>query len=144
MGVSIECYRQRIGCFKNTGVKMKRYSISKKQILNIQTRFIFSFLIRTILLFTLFHSMVSISHIKSSSAGTFRTSANLLKGAKGFPIEHSIRNCRISWPFSNSGNKLIHAICGNKRNVGYKYLSWNCGRGFLSEHKIDDLSGLIL
>ena len=139
MGVSIECYRQRIGCFKNTGVKMKRYSVSKNQILNIRTRFIFSFLIRTILLFTLFHSTVSISHINSSSAGTFRTSVNLLKGAKGFPIEHSIRNCRISWPYSNSGNNLIHAICGNKRNVGYKYLSWNCGRGFLSEHKIDDL-----
>jgi hypothetical protein len=23
--------------------------------------------------------------------------------------------------------------------VGYKYLAWNCGRGFLSEQKIDDL-----
>ena len=28
---------------------------------------------------------------------------------------------------------------GNKRNIGYKYLSWNCDRGFLAHRKIDDI-----
>ena len=45
----------------------------------------------------------------------------------------------ISWSYPSSGNKLVHALNGNKRNIGYKYLSWNCDRGFLSENKIDDL-----
>ena len=46
--------------------------------------------------------------------------------------------CGISWSYTNKGNKLTHALSGNKK-VGYKYLAWNCGRGFLSEQKIDDL-----
>ena len=33
----------------------------------------------------------------------------------------------------------MHALFGNKRNIGYKYLAWNCGRGFISENKIEDL-----
>ena len=36
-------------------------------------------------------------------------------------------------------NKACHIMEGNKRNPGYKYFSWNCDRGFLSEHKLDDL-----
>ena len=45
----------------------------------------------------------------------------------------------IAWSYANDGNKLVHALQGNKRNPGYKYLAWNCGRGFVSERKIDDL-----
>ena len=55
---------------------------------------------------------------------------------------YSIRR-GISWSFPNLGSKLAHALFGNKRNIGYKYLSWNCGRGFLSEQKIDDLKHTI-
>ena len=53
---------------------------------------------------------------------------------------HTIRTNRgILWSTSNTVNSLMHALFGNKRNLGYKYLAWNCGRGFLSEWKIDDL-----
>ena len=45
----------------------------------------------------------------------------------------------IAWSYCNQSNKLAHALQGNKRNLGYKYLSWNCARGFLSNRKIDDL-----
>ena len=45
----------------------------------------------------------------------------------------------MSWSYHSSGNKLAHALNGNRRNMGYKYLAWNYARGFLSENKIDDL-----
>ena len=52
--------------------------------------------------------------------------------------ETFLQPCGISWSYTNNGNKLTHALSGNKK-VGYKYLAWNCDRGFLSERKIDDL-----
>ena len=36
-------------------------------------------------------------------------------------------------------NKLCHIMDGNRRNPGYKYFSWNCDRGFISENKLEDL-----
>ena len=36
-------------------------------------------------------------------------------------------------------NKLNHIINGNRRNVGYKYFSWNCDRGLIGKNKIDDI-----
>ena len=36
-------------------------------------------------------------------------------------------------------NKLNHALNGNRRNLGYKYLAWNCDKGFVAEKKLDEL-----
>ena len=45
-----------------------------------------------------------------------------------------------SWGSSLSINKLCHIKFGNiRRNIGYKYFTWNCDRGLLSQHKIEDI-----
>ena len=39
-------------------------------------------------------------------------------------------------------NKICHILFGNRRNIGYKYFSWNCGRGLLSKNKLDDVKNI--
>ena len=130
MGVSIECYRQRIGCFNNSNISIKGYSnFKKKSTKKNRTKMPWSPLLRMILMFTVcFHLLAVTSKAGPSSANWIKTSLGGQPSSLG-----------ISWSFCNQGNKLSHALLGNKRNIGYKYLSWNCARGFLSENKIDDL-----
>ena len=45
----------------------------------------------------------------------------------------------LKWPYPSFKGNLEHYIYGNKRNCGYKYFSWNCDRGFISKHKIEDV-----
>ena len=33
----------------------------------------------------------------------------------------------------------MHYTNGNRRNLGYRYFSWNCDRGLLSKNKIEDI-----
>ena len=33
-----------------------------------------------------------------------------------------------------SSNKVCHMIYGNRRNLGYKLSSWNCGRGLMTKN----------
>ena len=46
---------------------------------------------------------------------------------------------KLNWGSDLSINKLCHIIYGNRRNVGYKYFSWNCDRGFISKKKHEDV-----
>ena len=39
----------------------------------------------------------------------------------------------------NETNKLCHSLHGNRRNIGYTYLAWNCDKGFLAQNKLDDV-----
>ena len=43
------------------------------------------------------------------------------------------------WNSNLSINKRTHILYGNRRNLGYKYFSWNCDRGLLSKNKIEDV-----
>ena len=43
------------------------------------------------------------------------------QGLKGFPGVNS--------------NKTCHMTNGNRRNLGYKLSSWNCGRGLMSRNE---------
>ena len=139
MGISIECYRQRIGCFRNnSSSKLKGYSYLKKQKKSFNSGSFFSVLLRTVLLFTIFVCAASDVQAPLSSSSRFTSSSYLNRSIRCLP-DQLYHHSGISWSSSTGGNKLIHALCGNKRNIGYKYLYWNCGRGFLSEHKIDDL-----
>ena len=45
----------------------------------------------------------------------------------------------IYWSYGLSINKLNHIIHGNRRNIGYRYFSWNCDRGILGKNKILDI-----
>ena len=103
---------------------MKKSSTKKSK-----TKMPWSSLLRIILMFTVcFYLAAVTSKARSSSANLEKTSLPVQPNPFG-----------ICWSFCNKGNKLSHALLGNKRNIGYKYLSWNCARGFLSENKIDDL-----
>ena len=53
-------------------------------------------------------------------------------------INPSSKNC-INWDSGLSNNKRSHILYGNRRNLGYKYFSWNCDRGLLAKHKIEDV-----
>ena len=48
-------------------------------------------------------------------------------------------NIGLKWSYGLSVNKLNHILNGNRRNVGYKYFSWNCDRGLIGKNKIDDI-----
>ena len=45
----------------------------------------------------------------------------------------------LRWGSNLSINKSVHILYGNRRNLGYKYFSWNCDRGILSKKKIEDI-----
>ena len=56
--------------------------------------------------------------------------------------QNEIINPHLNWGYNISVNKLCHILYGNRRNVGYKYFSWNCDRGLLSKNKIEDIKQL--
>ena len=76
MGVSIECYRQRIGCFNNSNISIKGYSnFKKKSTKKNRTKMPWSPLLRMILMFTVcFHLLAVTSKAGSSSANWIKTS----------------------------------------------------------------------
>ena len=45
----------------------------------------------------------------------------------------------IKGPFPSQVNKTCHILYGNRRNIGYNYLTWNCDKGFISQNKLDDV-----
>ena len=114
MGISIDCYRQRIGCFRSNALsKLKGYSYLKKQKKSFNSGSLFSLLLRTILLLTIFGCAASISQVSSSSFTRFSIS----NGPTQCSPKHLIHCSCISWSSSNGGNKLVHAISGNKRRL---------------------------
>ena len=53
------------------------------------------------------------------------------------PLETYPMGIKASFP--SSVNHFCHVLYGNRRNVGYNYLTWNCDKGFLSQNKLDDV-----
>ena len=53
--------------------------------------------------------------------------------------ELNCSKCDKPFLYNKSLNKMCHILYGNRRNIGYKYFSWNCGRGLLSKNKIEDI-----
>ena len=45
----------------------------------------------------------------------------------------------LNWSYGNAKVNLSHYVYGNRKNIGYKYFSWNCDRGLISKHKIEDV-----
>ena len=63
-----------------------------------------------------------------------------LKNTNIFPQASQDRGTSsISWNSNLSVNKRTHILNGNRRNLGYKYFSWNCDRALLSKNKIEDV-----
>ena len=45
----------------------------------------------------------------------------------------------LCWSYSRTKTNLAHYTYGNRRNLGYRFFFWNCDRGLLSKHKIEDV-----
>ena len=132
MGVDISTYRARIGHFQPVNCdqrkpkyKKSRYKITKW---NISTFFIFWCLSTSITT-----PPSPTTHRIPNITPQFRKasllvpqfhdtqeylSPGVLRGISGFPGMNS--------------NKVCHMINGNRRSLGYKISSWNCGRGLMS------------
>ena len=143
MSISLESYRQRIGCFSQTP-----HSCSKLKNVFIQPcrttstlSFMYLFIRILLPLSLLILSPDSLSSSTQFNKSTF-SCMHSLKLENDFPL-YPLWKSGISWSTTNDSNKLSHATNGNKRNIGYKYLSWNCGRGFISENKLEDLKMFI-
>ena len=141
MSISLESYRQRIGCFSQTP-----YSRSKVRNVFIKPRR------NTFNLMLLFIRILLPLSLLILAPDSFYSPSQLNKSTLNYKLHfnceidsilHPLWKTGISWSSSNDGNKLSHATNGNKRNMGYKYLSWNCGRGFISENKLEDLKMFI-
>ena len=161
MCVSIEVYRQRIGCFSNKKSKQKcKYYKTGNQ--NRRNRYLLSLLSKILLISIIavlaspstnfqplsIHPLGRLSNPEQHFDVSFQPSASspITLHPSGRIIYKLCSNLNLAfqpsgicWSYSNKGSKLAHAVNGNKRNTGYKYLAWNCARGFLKERKIDDL-----
>ena len=162
MGVSLEIYRQRIGCYSFKGPNiLSRYK--RKSSKKSGSKVFFTPMFKLLLNFFIFvqaasNSSSNIQPCGSSSDGFQPSAVSCCALFLPFPLEASlsklssssnnksekfIQPCGIAWSYSNAGNKLVHALNGNIRNKGYKYLSWNCAKGFLSGHKLEDVKTTI-
>ena len=128
MSVDIGTYRSRIGLFQsvNCNQKKPKYKLSRCKIpkWNISTFFVFWCLSSAIT-----NPPVPIRHQIPDMTPQFRTFSMVphvsvnqdylspiwQQGLKGFPGVNS--------------NKMCHMTNGNRRKLGYKLSSWNCGRG---------------
>ena len=127
MCISLETYRQRIGCFTLAAPIRHKTNLQRNESSSPS-----SFLLLSILIISTASPNYSCPRYKTS----FMSSLSSSSQCSALSLQPRTGIC---WPFSNEGNTLVHALNGNKRNIGYKYLSWNCGRGLISENKMDDL-----
>ena len=143
MGVSLKIYRQRIGCFSNNCLNKKTLKFKSTAARNHSSLFMLK-IIRILLISSVCFYLAAESDFQPSGISSYQPKSQSVCsfhpcGFWRFNTEAPLQPSGISWSYLNDGNKLSHALQGNKRNPGYTYLAWNCARGFLSERKIDDL-----
>ena len=138
MGVNIEIYRQRIGCFKVKGyMKTKSsspcFKTKKKPRINLSTlfRLFVVFALGTAITHAL-HSPTQSSSMKKSEPANDVPS---LCKIKDDAIQSRLRCFRIS-SFS-SPNLFAKYTYGNRRSNGIKLCQWNAGAGYLSSKQAE-------
>ena len=122
MGVSLDCYRQRIGAF-NENRKLKkatRIKTSSKCETKANPK-LYTFL--------LFYITLVQPNIQNPKLLVSRNDFKLFEWQQG-----------LGGVSATETNKLCHIKYGNK-NIGYDLAAWNCGRGLLtkSNHESDKL-----
>ena len=124
MGVSIDIYRQRIGCFTSTRFKVK--SSTDKTYYKENSSNFFSLTLRIFLLFTLCIQCENLE--QSSSFKINRSSAQPCPKSKlCYPIDV---NFDARYKF------------GNKKKGGIQIMHWNAGGGYL-KNKIHEIENVI-
>ena len=145
MGIDIESYRVRIGMFVPKGPKcfksrnsfkftnnLENLKFNKSKKTTLQEIFISSLV--WILLLTM-----STMKIRNNQSQITENKQKFGHSCDVFQTLPSSFSVGISWSYSSANGNLMHYIYGNRRNLGYKYFSWNCDRGLLSKHKIEDV-----
>ena len=143
-GISIENYRQRIGCFQVSGRKNNVKFLSSHQNFahfksasargRKSTPKFCEMILCAIFYISIFTIIFSSNHIDEENPNYPRRLSTITKD----PFVKQT-NSKFYWATSKTINKVSHVINGNRRKQGYKYFSWNCDRGFLTGNKIEDL-----
>ena len=154
MGVSLDIYRQRIGVnnlklrtqkILSLGPRRKRnYFKSRSSSLELSVMM----LLCTLLYLTINTSVQTKSYKlevnRSINKPTMMTQYVLFQNVRSSPSTlHSSQDknpiTHLNCDSNFCSNKRAHILYGNRRNLGYKYFSWNCDRGLLSKNKIEDI-----
>ena len=151
MGDTIEQYRQKIGLFSSNNFKSKKNKLTTKYSDNCGN-------IR-LLMSALLCIYVSIFILSNNSFSP--SPVNMMMNTPTMPMATPFMNTPstpmfcllcvktldafINYPIGISGysanktNQVCHSLNGNRRNIGYTYLAWNCDKGFLAQKKLDDI-----
>ena len=145
MGITLQQYRISIGTYSKSGLPKlgikNRRTLDK---LNIrmnrnQKRLLFQLFVWTLTYLFLNASLfttatdeprhcMGASHMKVETQVCLKTFPQKLQ-------EYLISPQYLTWASSSSLsiNKLCQILFGNRRNLGYKFFSWNCDRAYLSK-----------
>ena len=133
MNISLQSYRIRIGTYvsriSRPAFHRSFRKIEKKENIRITVFF----------LMLLFGKLFYIEEGRILNVQILRNKQYFLPASMILENHHSVWSCGLNWPYSACNVNLEHYVYGNKRNLGYRYFSWNCDRGFISKGKIEDV-----
>ena len=144
MGISIESYRIRIGTFvpkEPKSFKIKRYKFSsnscniKYKLKKTTIREVFI----SCMVWIMIYSSMTIWNTSNVQSQLLRSNRIIEPGCDNVQSFSNQWGAGLSWSYSRSKVNLMHYTNGNRRNLGYRYFSWNCDRGLLSKNKIEDI-----
>ena len=122
MGVSLECYRLRIGCFIS---RKRKQTIMKTKPNDDNSNFLFSLL----LLYLIISQNVICNKTNIGNKSKKPTQSSYVQPKENLPDQ--VHYHFLSGPYLLSTKKACHMFSGN-RALGYKIASWNIERGLIS------------
>ena len=153
MAISIEMYRQSIGTFVPS-LRIKKSKPNKNNLSYISSRkfIILKYIISLIIITSITFGLLLIEdaecrlqenaineRLPTTAGPVYINQDTFINFCDKETIYSWIVGMTLNWPYANVSTNLSHYIYGNRRNVGYRYFSWNCDRGLLSKHKIEDI-----
>ena len=154
MAISIEAYRLNIGIYQLSGTKkiksfkkkssphgMKNPNFQNTKPTKLTNIFICAAFYLT--LFILFNNSIfneSNDGLNCNETNKCKIDGNVPNGWKVLESCANYPTLLTTWSASSDINKMCHIMFGNKRrNIGYRYFTWNCDRGLLSKNKLEDI-----
>ena len=152
MGNSLEQYRQQIGVYNSKYIAHQRTRSSKckveKSVRNMKI-IMFAFLCMYLSVFSsLFYLSIppSMDRMTTTPLRPEQTTFTNITGCQSLLLQcvKTFENC-TNRPLGLSGfcssdiNQICHSLTGNRRNIGYTYLGWNCDKGLLAQKKLEDI-----
>ena len=158
MGITLQEYRISIGTYSNSGLpkfgnKYRETTYKDKQ--DARIKWTSKRLLYKLLVCFLVHFLLNAALLTNlTDERSHRMDANQMKIVTHICLktftqklqEHQSSPQYVTWASSSSLgiNKLCHILYGNRRNLGYKYFSWNCDRAYLSKNKIEDMKHIAM